>query len=243
MRKSALFFCLLGFLQAAQQQQQPAPPAPALKERPEVPANSIQVEGGTHVLLSMINSVSTKQSVVGDRIYLETAFPVLVNGKMIIPRGSWVTGTVTAITPPKRGLKGNAEIAVRFDSLTLPNGVTRSFRGDLGALDATNSGTLNRETGAVKAPGDAKEKAGTVLITTAEGAAIGTAIGAAAGHIGAGGLIGVAGGAAGGLVTVLATRRPDAMLQRGMTVEMVLDRPLFFNPDELAGADDGRGAR
>jgi hypothetical protein len=238
MGKSVLFFCLLGCLHAQQQQ-----PAPVLKERPETPPNSIQVDAGTHVLLSMINSVSTKQSVVGDRIYLETAFPILANGKMIVPRGSWVTGTVTEVTRPKRGLKGNGEIAVRFDSLTLPNGVTRSFRSNLGALDATDAGSLNRETGAVTGPGrDKKEAARTVLITTAAGASVGTAVGAAAGHIGGGGLIGVAGGAAGGLIGVLATRRPDAMLQRGTTVEMVLDRPLFFQPDELVGANDGRAA-
>ncbi len=245
MRRATLFLCLAGCLQAQAPQQQPA--APVLKERPETPPNSVQVEAGTHVLLSVINSVSTKQSVAGDRIYLETAYPVFVNGKIVVPRGSWVTGTVTEVTRPKRGLKGNGEIAVRFDSLTLPNGVTRSFRSDIGALDATNSGTLNREKGAVQGPGNGKQSAGTVLVTTAEGAAIGTAIGAAAGHIGMGGVIGVAGGAAGGLATVLATRRPDAILQRGMTVEMVLDRPLFFSFDELgssgAGGNDGRGVR
>jgi len=240
MRRATLFLCLIGCMQAQEPQQPPQQqtvqqPAPVLKERPETPPNTIQVEAGTHVLLSMINSVSTKQSVAGDRIYLETAYPVWVNGKLAVPRGSWVTGTVTEVTRPKRGLKGNGEIAVRFDSLTLPNGVTRNFRSDLGALDAMNSGTLNREKGSVQAPGNGKQSAGTVLVTTAEGAAIGTAIGAAAGHIGTGGLIGVAGGAAGGLATVLASRRPDAILQRGTTVEMVLDRPLFFTFDELSG--------
>jgi len=245
MRRAMLFLCLIGYTQAQepqQQQQAVQQPAPALKERPETPPNTIQVEAGTHVLLSMINSVSTKQSVAGDRIYLETAYPIWVNGKLAVPRGSWVTGTVTEVTRPKRGLKGNGEIAVRFDSLTLPNGVTRNFRSDIGALDALNSGTLNREKGSVQAPGNGKQSAGTVLVATAEGAAIGTAIGAAAGHLGTGGLIGVAGGAAGGLATVLATRRPDAILQRGMTVEMVLDRPLFFSFDELGG-NDGRGVR
>jgi type IV secretion system protein VirB10 len=192
----------------------------------------------------MINSVSTKQSVAGDRIYLETAFPVMVNGRMVIPRGSWVTGTVTEVTRPKRGLKGNGELAVRFDSLTLPNGVTRSFRSDIGALDATNSGTLDREHGTVKGPGrDKKEAAQTIVLTTVGGASAGTAIGAATGHLGGGSAIGVAGGAAAGLITVLASRRPDAMLQRGMTVEMVLDRPIVYNPEELNGASDGRGAR
>ena len=233
MGKSWILFCLLGCLQAQQ---------PALKERPEIPANSIQVDAGTHVLLSMINSVSTKQAVVGDRIYLETAFPVMVNGKMVVPRGSWVTGTVTEVTRPKR-VKGRGELAVRFDSLTLPNGVTRSFRSDLGALDATNEGTLDREHSKVKAASDKKESAQTVVRTTAEGAAIGTAVGAAAGHIGGGALIGLAGGAAGGLISILASHGPDAMLQRGSTVEMVLDRPLIFDAGEITGVGDGRSAR
>jgi type IV secretion system protein VirB10 len=235
MGKSLVFFCLLGCLQAQQQ-------TPALKERPEAPANSVQVEAGTHILLSMINSVSTRQAVVGDRIYLETAFPVISSGKVVVPRGSWVIGTVTEVERPKR-MKGKGELAVRFDSLTLPNGVTRNFRSDLGALDATNGGTLDREHSRVNAPSDKKESAETVIRTTAEGAAIGTAVGAAAGHIGTGGLIGVAGGAAGGLIAVLATHAPDAMLARGSTVEMVLDRPLVYDPSELSGAGDAQRPR
>ena len=40
--------------------------------------------------------------------------------------------------------------------------------------------------------------------------------------------IGAAAGAAAGLIGVLATRGPDAVLARGSTVEMVLDRPVQF---------------
>jgi hypothetical protein len=235
MRIGLVFFCLLGSIEA-QEPPAAAPPqkqAPALKDRPAAPADSIQVDVGTHILLSMINSVSTKQAAVGDRIYLETAFPVLVKGMTVIPRGSWVTGTVTEVTQPKR-MKSKGALAVRFDSLTLPNGVTRSFRSDLGALDATNGGKLDREHSKATADGDKASSAKTVLITTASGAAIGTAVGEAAGHAGRGGLIGVAGGAAGGLIGVLSSRGPDAMLQRGSTVEMVLDRPMTFEPSELS---------
>jgi type IV secretion system protein VirB10 len=218
-----LFFWLAGYLLAQQ---------PALKERPAAPADGVQVDAGTHILLNMINSVSTKQAVVGDRIYLETAFPVISNGKIIVPQGSWVTGTVTEVRRPGR-VKGRGELEVRFDSLTLPNGVTRSFKSDLGALDATNGGTLDRENGKIKGPGDKTGDAGTVVRTTAEGAAIGTGIGAAAGHIGGGSVIGLAGGAAAGLIGVLASRGPDAMLPRGTSVEMILDRPLVYAPAEL----------
>ncbi len=51
--------------------------------------SALRVESGTHVLLNMINSVSTKQAAIGDRIYLETAFPVVVGGHVVVPQGSW----------------------------------------------------------------------------------------------------------------------------------------------------------
>jgi type IV secretion system protein VirB10 len=180
----------------------------------------------------MINSVSTKQAVVGDRIYLETAFPVIANSKIIVPQGSWVTGTITEVKRPGRA-KGRGELQVRFDSLTLPNGVTRSFKADLGSLDSRNNESLEREGSKIKSPGDKKGDADTIIRTTAEGAGIGTAVGAAAGHLGTGGLIGLAAGGTGGLIGVLMSRGPEATLPRGSTVEMVLDRPLIYNLSDL----------
>ena len=38
----------------------------------------------------------------GDRVYLETVFPILVNGRIVVPVGSWVAGTVTQIKKPGR---------------------------------------------------------------------------------------------------------------------------------------------
>ena len=55
------------------------------------------VDTGTHVPLSLINSVSTKNAVPGDRVYLETVFPILVDGRIVIPPGSYVMGTITEI--------------------------------------------------------------------------------------------------------------------------------------------------
>src|SRR5689334_5163161 len=81
------------------------------------------VDTGTRIPLSLINSITTKHAAEGDRIYLETVFPILVDGKIVIPPGSYVAGTVTQVKRPGR-LKGRGEIYLRFDSLTLPNGVT-----------------------------------------------------------------------------------------------------------------------
>jgi hypothetical protein len=209
-------------------------PAPnGLKRRDETAAPGVfQVDAGTHILLNVVKSVSTKQALVGDRIYLETAFPVVAGNRIVIPQGSWVTGTITEMKRPGRA-RGRGEMQVRFDSLVLLNGVTRNFRGDLASLDASNDGTLKREESKIKGPGDKKADVGTVVGTTAAGAGIGTGIGAATGHLGGGSLIGLGGGAVAGLATVLLSRGPDATLLRGSTVEMVLDRGLTFSAADL----------
>jgi type IV secretion system protein VirB10 len=180
----------------------------------------------------MINNVSTRQAQVGDRIYLETAFPVLENNKIVIPQGSWVTGTVTEVKRPGR-VKGKGELQVRFDSLTLPNGISRSFRGDLAAIDPRDQTTLNRENSKVTGPGDKKTDVGTIVTTTTAGTVIGSGIGAAAGGVGMGAGVGAGAGAAAGLLGVLLTRGPDAMLTKGSSVEMVLDRPLTYQLSDL----------
>src|SRR5580765_6165099 len=111
--------------------------APALAQTEYV------VAPGTKVALSLINSISTKHSTAGDRVYLETSFPVLVNGKIVIPVGSYVAGTVTDIKKPGR-VKGKGELYIRFDSLTLPNGVTRDFRARLGGMDGDARAELDK---------------------------------------------------------------------------------------------------
>src|SRR4051812_50017545 len=77
------------------------------------------VEPGSKVPLSLINSVSTKHSVEGDRVYLETVFPILVNGKIVIPPGSYVAGTVTQMKHP-RPVKRPGGIYLRFHLPPLP---------------------------------------------------------------------------------------------------------------------------
>ena len=119
---------------------------PALAQQDVAP--EFTVSTGTKVPLSLINSISTKHSAVGDSVYLETAFPVVVNGRIVIPVGSNVQGTVTQIKKPGR-VKGHGELYIRFDSLILPNGVTRDFRARMGGMDAAASGKLDRAVGKV----------------------------------------------------------------------------------------------
>jgi hypothetical protein len=215
-----------GYLLA--QEAQPAQPQPP---------KAFTIESGTRVPLNLMNAVSTRSAAEGDRIYLESIFPILADGRIVIPPGSYVAGTVTGVKRAGK-VKGKAELYVRFDSLTLPNGVTRDFRARVGSLDGQNTEKLDRTEGKIQGDSGKGEDAAAVAQATAWGATIGGV--AARSGMGAG--IGAAAGAAAGMVGVLLSRGPDAILERGSTMEMVLDRPLKFTPEELdfSGATPAR---
>ncbi len=218
------------FVQARQQGD-----APQGRKQPEAENPGVYViEPGTRIPLSMLNSVSTKASAEGDRVYLETVFPIQAKGRIIIPPGSYVAGTITEVKRPGR-VKGRGEMYLRFDTLTLPNGVTRDFRARVGSLDGQSSDELDRGEGKIKSDTDKAGDARTVGEVAATGTSVGVIAGSAAGRPAMGAGIGAAAGAAAGLAGVLLSRGPDVVLARGTTLEMVLDRPISFSAEDLDG--------
>jgi len=236
---------------AAQQQppaQSPAPdaqavppeaPAGAPTPRPN-PAGKVEVPTGTRLPLVLHNAISTRSTRPGDPAYFETLFPVILDGRVVIPAGSYVSGEVTE---SKRAghVKGRAELMVKLNTLILPNG----YMVDLNATPS-NAGTGGGETtnseGKVIGDTNKGEKAATVAKTTVYGAGIGTGIGAAAGHVGAGAGIGAAAGAAVGLTAVLLSRGPDAEMPRGTTVDVTLNRPVFLDADKAQFTGPGQAS-
>jgi type IV secretion system protein VirB10 len=217
----------------------PADPAPKTTETAETKGVTeapkplvYTVETGVRIPLNLLNSISTKHTETGDTVYLQTAFPVMVKGRIVIPIGSYVTGTVTDVKRPSRS-KGHAELYLRFDTLTLPNGVTRRFNARMGGMDGTVDAKLDRAEGKVTADGNKSGEARTVGETGGIGATVGGIAGAAGGHPITGLGIGAGAGAAAGLIAIMASHGPDAILPKGTTVEMVLDRPISFTEIEL----------
>lgn len=215
------------------------PPAVALSratlERRLSPPNAgppaeYTVESGARLLLRLTNSVNTRHSAPGDRIYLETVVPYFVDGHLIIPRGSIVIGTVTEAQKAGR-VKGRSSLSLRFESLTLPNGVARDFRALPDQVDGR--GNVDKSEGKITGDGNKGSDARTVGTTTGAGAGIGGAVGAASGHLGAGLGIGAAAGAAAGLAGVLGSRGPEVVLPPGTTMELVLDRDLRYTREEV----------
>ena len=218
MRLRATFLsCIISVGLSAQTTETAAAPA----------ARTYPVVTGTRIPLSLINSVSTKSASEGDRIYLETVFPIVVDGHVVIPPGSYVAGTVTQVKRPGR-VKGRGEIYLRFDSLTLPNGVTRDFRARVGALDGRATEELEKGEGRIRSEGNKGGDARTIGEAAAAGTSVGVIAGSVAGHAGMGAGIGAAAGAAAALAGVLLSRGPEAVLAKGTTLEMVLDRDLAF---------------
>jgi type IV secretion system protein VirB10 len=185
-------------------------------------AFAADIPQGTHVLLRMTNSLSTRTAREGDQVYFQTASPIAADGRILVPVGSYVQGTVSE---SKRSGKvsGRAELAIHLDTLMLASGKTMKFSPHLASADSNGSGQkVEGNEGAVKqAPGHGQD-AGRVAIWAGSGAAVG---GLAEHSWSAAGIGGAAGGAV-GLATVLLTRGREVELRTGSTLDVVFDRPL-----------------
>jgi hypothetical protein len=77
-------------------------------------ASGAEIPKGTHVLLRMMNSISTRTASAGDRVYLQTATPVAAGNVIVIPAGTYVQGVVAYAKRSGR-VKGRAELALRLE--------------------------------------------------------------------------------------------------------------------------------
>lgn len=211
-------------------------PSSGLQLREEPSEDAVTLPRGTRVPLVLINSVSTKHASPGDKVYLKSVYPVIVGGRVMVPPGTYVSGSITSTKRPGR-VKGKGELYLRFEQMILPNGVIRDLTGRVGALDGRSPEGFDKDEGRISSEGNKGGDTRTVAETTAAGAGIGTLAGAAGGRTGMGLGIGSAAGAAAGLASVLLSRGPDAILEKGSQLDMELDRDLFFAQEELEFED------
>ncbi len=217
--------------------------APATAAAPATPhaaasktAGKIEVPSGTHIPLVLHNSISTRSARPGDPVYFETLFPIMIDGKVVIPAGSYVSGEVTESKRPGR-VKGRGELMIKLTTLILPN----AYMVNLNAIPG-NAGTGGNETtdseGRIIGDSEKGHDIGTIAKTTAAGAGIG----GIATRSGSGVGIGAAAGAAVGLAAVLLTRGPDAEMPRGSTVEAVIDRSIYLEADKVQFTGPGQAS-
>jgi hypothetical protein len=204
----------------------PASP-PTLTKRETASATDamqLTLPSGTKVPLVLKHAITTKTAKEGDAIYAETNFPVVQDGRIAIPPGTYVQGVISRITRPGR-VKGRAELLVHFTSMIFPSGYTVLLPGAVDNVPGQENQTVKDKEGTVGGGGAKGKDAGTI----ATNAGTGAAIGALATRSGSGTAIGGAAGLAVGLATVLFTRGPDVRLESGTTVEMVLERAVTID--------------
>ena len=202
--------------------------APVAQQAPSVsaPAAPIPkyfvVPAGTRLPLVLHNAITTRSARPGDPVYLETLFPIVIDSRILIPAGSYVSGEVTEAKRPGR-IHGRGQIKIKLDNLILPNGYEASFNAS-----PTDAGTGGNETvgkeGTITGDSNKAGDAGTVVETTLAGAGLGGIVGQSARGAG----IGAGVGAASGLLAVLLTREPEAELPRGTTLDVMTNRPLYL---------------
>jgi len=178
-----------------------------------------EIPRGTHALLKMVNSVSTRTAREGDFVYLRTASPIVSAGQIVVPVDSYVQGVVTASRRSGR-VKGRAELGIRIEKLTLPSGKVIQVSPHLASVDSEGTEQKVDKEGAVQQGGTKAVDAGRI----AEMGGAGAAIGGIADRSWKGAGIGAGAGGAVGLAVVLLTRGREVDLKQGTTIDVVFER-------------------
>ncbi len=213
----SLFISAGGMLVSAQEPVHPPQPID-----PE-----LVVPEGTVLPIILTSYLNSNSSQVGDTFYADTAYPIYIQQRLAIPKGSVVRGSVTQVQRPGR-IKGKGKLAVRIDNVMLPNGVSRDLVAAFRGIHGPGAEKLNRKTETMEGGGSNGADVGQVVGTAGEGAIIGAI---ADGGMGAG--IGAGAGAAVGLATVLFTRGRDLVLEPGTQFDLELRQPLRFAYGEV----------
>ena len=219
--------------QASVPQPMNAEPVPAPAPAPAAP-NVFVVPAGTKIPLTLRSAISTKTARPGDAVYLNTNFPVIVGGRVVIPAGVFVQGYVDGL---QRGgkVKGRAELMMHFVSMAFPNGVVIALPGAVDKVPGTNGTEVKDKEGLIQRSSTKADDAKTIAGTTLTGSSVGALAGYAGGSPGLGAGVGAGAGAAVGLIATMMKHDQDIVFPEGSSVIMVMQRPLEVQEQQLRG--------
>jgi hypothetical protein len=191
------------------------------------PATQLSIPAGTKVPVELRHSISTKVTREGDGVYAQTTFPIVANGRVLIPAGTYVQGRISHIQRAGH-IKGRAEVLMHFTTLIYPSGYTVMLPGSLENAPGVDKTSVKDEEGTLRGDSQTGEKAGTVAETAGTGALVG-----GLSHGGKGALVGGAVGAAVGTAIGMFTRGNDVKLDVGTTIEMVIQRDVLIDASRV----------
>lgn len=182
-------------------------------------ADTLTVPEGTRLTLQLNKNLSTKNNHEGDPFTALVIKPVYHGDRILIPKGSIVSGSISRITRPGR-FKGKAVMHLLFQSIRIPGRGEFSIYASLVRVDPSEDADVQTED-SLEGKGSAGKDLGKVIAPGLAGAGIGSLAGGAKGSgIGAGVGIGA------GLANVFWTRGKDLELHRGSTMDVSLKQAL-----------------
>lgn len=231
---ASLFLSISLHAQAPEGPQKDAPPlattpVPAAP-RPASTGQIITVPTGTRIGVILENGISTATAKPGDSIYFRTSFPITIENKVVIPVGSYMRGEVLESKRPGH-VKGKGEFRIRLSTLVFPNGYTVDMNAE---PHSTDSGKVKTDDeGKMTGPGGKGKDPVSDVTTVATTAGAGSIVGGLSSGSAKGAAIGAGVGGAAGLAAILLSRGPDAQLPRGSSMDLVLERDLHLDADQI----------
>ena len=223
---------------AAVQPAESSTPAAAAVPAQVAEPNAVVIPAGTKIPLLLKQAISTKNAREGDAVYAETAFPFVMNDRIVVPAGTYIQGKITHTERAGRSQK-RAELLIHFTSMIYPSGYTVMLPASVENTPGNDSNGVKDKEGTIQADKDTGKR----LEDAAKGAAVGGTVGgiggaAAGGLNGAryGGLAGIAGGVAWALLK----HSPEVKLEVGTSLEMEIQRPIAVDASRIQVARAGQ---
>lgn len=185
---------------------------------------AVVIPAGTKVPLVLKQAISTKNAREGDPVYAETAFPFVLNERILIPAGTYIQGKIMHTEHSGRSKK-RAELLIHFTSMIYPTGYTVMLPGSIDNTPGADDKSVKDSEGTIQQDKDTTKRV--------EDAAKDAAVAGTAGSIGglaAGGLNGARygglAGVAGGIAWALLKHGPELKLEAGTSLEMEIQRDI-----------------
>ena len=209
----------------------------SIPERPVAERHEFVIPAGTKVPLALKQAISTKNAREGDPVYAETAFPFVLNDRILIPAGTYIQGKISHVEKAGRASK-RAELLIHFTSMIYPSGYTVMLPGYIDNTPGADDKSVKDKEGTIQQDKDTGKR----VEDAAKGAAVGGTVGsigglAAGGMNGAryGGLAGIAGGVAWALLK----HGPEVKLDVGTSLEMEIQRDVPVDATRIQMARAG----
>lgn len=97
--------------------------------------STVVVPAETEAEIQLLSGIHSGVSHVGDPFAAQLVRPISVDGQVVLPAGSFIEGRITSIRPAGR-MRRAAELGLRFELVTLPDGKNQAISALLMNLDA-----------------------------------------------------------------------------------------------------------